>query len=241
MLKMAEQPNPKLLAVVKPEEIPITKSCKPSGTDVQFHFTHLSAAHRCPETWFNCSCPDGLCSELARASCAGLNAVGVEPSSSCWHSQPRWVPDFYVIQLLQSPAVARWCSDRFPACIEEGFGILKEAHRATVVQAQQTWRLPLVWCGSSSRWPGAFSCCPEDGTRSREYSAHGIVPGFAFCSFINPALPCKNSSLMSVLGYEVESIKVWWKEPNLGVGNGKLWLCASIMWLPCFRHMSKAS
>lgn len=38
-------------------------------------------------------------------------------------------------------------------------------------------------------------------------------------------MPCKIFSFMFVPGYEVESIKVWWKEPNLGVGNGKVQLC----------------
>lgn len=124
---------PSSLVVVKPEEIPITKSCKPSGTEVQFDFTHSSAAYRCPETWFNCSYPDGLWAELASAPCAGLNAVGVEQSSSFWHSRLCWVPDFDVIELLQSRAVARWRLDWFLIRIEEGFGMLKEPYRTAMV------------------------------------------------------------------------------------------------------------
>lgn len=113
--------RPPSLAEGKPEEIPVTKSCKPSGTEVHFDRTRSSAACRCPETWFNCSSPASLWAELARAPCAGMNAVGVEHSSSFWHSRRCWVPDFYVIECLQSCAVACWHLGWFLARIEGGW------------------------------------------------------------------------------------------------------------------------
>lgn len=77
----------------------------------------------------------------------------------------------------------------------------------------------------SSCWPTALGCYTEDGTGGRGCSALLLSQDLLSVTLLILPCPAKSLPFMFVLGYEVESIKVWWKEPNLGVGNGKLQLC----------------